>query len=98
MKFKLVTRMGTLRYFPAFVALTILFVLIARVAESSGLAPQEFIQTGILHDKICYMGSYLIVCPSTAPPYETILLILAAIFVLGLWAIPKTQHSSNKTR
>jgi hypothetical protein len=98
MKFKPMTLLGALRYFPAFVALTILLVLIARAVENSSLASQEFIQTGILHDKICYMGSYLIVCPSTAPPYEAILLILGAIFVLGLWAIPKTQVSSNKTR
>jgi len=72
--------------------------LVARIAEGSNLPPQEFIRTGILHDSVCYMGSYLIVCPSTAPPFETILLALAAIFLVGLWAIPKTSQAIKKSK
>jgi hypothetical protein len=84
------------RYLPAMVAVPILLVLIARVVESSDLAAQEFVQTGLLYDKICYMGSYLIVCPYTAPPYETALLILAALFVVTLWARPGSRGPPNK--
>ena len=85
-----------IRYIPAIVAVAILLVLIARVVESSSLPTQEFIQIGLLYDKICYMGSYLIVCPDTAPPYEVILLILAALFVLTIWTVPVKQQRLNK--
>ena len=84
------------RYFLALVGLAIVLVLIARVNEGGSLAPQEFIRTGIFHDSVCYMGSYLIVCPSTAPPYETILVVLAAIFLVGLWVSPRSRQASEK--
>jgi uncharacterized membrane protein YdjX (TVP38/TMEM64 family) len=86
----------TLRFLPAIIAVPILLVLIARVIESSNLAAQEFIQTGLLYDKICYMGSYLIVCPYTAPPYEIILLILGALFVIAIWAATHGLRQRSK--
>ena len=84
-----------LRGFLALVGIAIVLVLIARIIEAGSLAPQEFIRTGILHDNVCYMGSYLIVCPSTAPPYETFLVVLAAIFLVGLWVAPRTLLSKK---
>jgi len=55
------------RCIPGIAAVAILLVLIARIVESSSLAAQEFVRTGLLYDKICYMGSYLIDCPYTTP-------------------------------
>jgi hypothetical protein len=62
--------------------------MIARLVEAVSLPPPEFIKVGALYDKVCYMGSYLIVCPSTAPPYETTLIILAALFAITIWIFP----------
>ncbi|HUK50583.1 MAG TPA: hypothetical protein VLV18_06060 [Terriglobales bacterium] len=77
-------------------ALAITLILIARAIEGWDLPSQEFIKTGLLNDKICYMGSYLIVCPLTAPPYETALIILTALFLVAVWIMPRRQKTREK--
>jgi hypothetical protein len=88
MKPRTVTPMRLQPYVSAILAICILLVLFARMIESSSLALQEFIKLGLVYDGICYMGSYLILCPSTSPPYATTLVVLAVFLSLTIWIVP----------
>ena len=82
-------------YLSAILGIGLSLVFFARVIESVRLSTQEFIEVGLLYDKICYMGSYLIVCPYTAPPYETALIILALSFAIAIWIIPGKRSATK---
>ena len=72
------------------VAATILLliaVFLARTLELRGHSGRAFIRSSLLHDTICYVGSYeMIVCPYTTQPYETYMTILA-ILIVSTWAV-----------
>jgi hypothetical protein len=64
-----------------------ILVVVVRSWEVYGGSGRAFIRSGLMFDKLCYLGSFEItVCPYTLPPYETFLAILAVLLVLSLWA------------
>lgn len=65
----------------------IVAVVVARILQPLSYSSQAFIQSGLLYDKVCSNGSYeMVVCPYTAPPYETFTGILAVLLVILIWA------------
>jgi hypothetical protein len=72
-------------------------ILLARTLETYGNL--AFIKSGLFYDKVCYKGSYeFIVCPSTVPPYETLLAILGILLVVFTWtgARAESPHARGK--
>jgi hypothetical protein len=61
----------------------IVLVFVARTLQVSSYSTQAFVEIGLFSDKVCSNGSYeMVVCPYTAPPYETIMILLAALLVI----------------
>ena len=79
----------------------ILFVidLIARFVYPITYAKGAFVQIGLMYDKVCYLGSYeMIVCPSSAPPFETLAVILTMLFLafrLVEWKTPTAPRGRS---
>jgi hypothetical protein len=71
-------------------ALAILGVLVARISETLSLLGQSAIQIGLLHDSICYLGSYeIVVCSAILPPYETVIAVLVAALAILIFSGPR---------
>ena len=74
------------------VGLLVAITFIARMIQPLNYPGHPFIQTGLFYDKICALGSYeMIVCPYTAPPYETLISILAIVLVVLVWAYSRKK-------
>ncbi len=70
----------------------LIIVFLARAVETYRYLDQAAIMPGLFRDSVCYRGSYeIIVCPYTAPPYETVMLILVALLTICAWANAKKK-------
>jgi len=71
------------RYAVAATSILIVVILVARILEPGGYSSHAFIESGLMFDKICTVGSYdMVVCPYTVPPYETFMSILGVLLVV----------------
>lgn len=71
------------RYAIGLIIVLIVALFAARVFEPAGYSSHAFIESGLFLDKICTVGSYeMVVCPYTAPPYETFMSILGFLLVV----------------
>jgi hypothetical protein len=74
------------RYAIGMIVVLIVLLFVARVAEPEGYSSRAFIESGFFLDKICTAGSYeMVVCPYTAPPYETLMSILGVLLIIFIW-------------
>lgn len=79
-------RKRVLSYSIGVIGLLIIVVFLLRLSATSGYPGPVFIQSGLYYDRICYVGSYeMVVCPYTAPPYETIMAVLAVVLLFLFW-------------
>ena len=75
------------RVLPYVFACLLIIVFIARSFELFSRSGRVFIESGILSDRLCYLGSFeMIICPAYLPPYETFLAVLAIMLVVSMWA------------
>lgn len=82
----------SLRYAVRILIFLMVIVFLARAVETYRYWGQAAIVPGLFNDSVCYRGSYeIIVCPYTAPPYETVMFILAALLVICVWANAKKK-------
>lgn len=71
--------------------IVLVIVFLARILYPIYYSSRAFIQIGLFNDKICYVGSYeMIVCPYSAPPFETFIVIFVILFVIFRVAERKT--------
>lgn len=57
----------------------------ARIIHPRLYSNSAFIQLGLFYDRICATGPFeMAVCPYWAPPYETLILILAALLIASI--------------
>jgi hypothetical protein len=74
------------RYAIGLIVVLIVVLFVARVVEPGDYSSHAFIESGLFSDKICTVGSYeMVVCPYTAPPYETCMSILGVLLVVFIW-------------
>jgi len=74
------------RYGVSVTSALIVVLFVARILEPGGYSSHAFIEIGLFFDRVCTVGSYeMIVCPYTAPPYETLMSILGLLLVLFIW-------------
>jgi len=74
------------RYAIGLIIVLIVVLFVSRILEPGGYSSQAFIESGLFLDKICTVGSYeMVVCPYSAPPYETFMSILGLLLVVFIW-------------
>jgi hypothetical protein len=77
-----VDRKHVLSYSIGAIGLLVIVVFLLRLSATGGYPGTVFLQSGLLYDRVCYVGSYeMVVCPYTALPYETIMAMLAVLLV-----------------
>jgi hypothetical protein len=83
------------RYAIGVISVLIVVIFVARILEPRSYSSQAFIESGVLYDKICTIGSYeMIVCQYTAPPYETFMVLLGLLLVVFIWISGSVTSSS----
>lgn len=85
-------RKRRLPYLIGGILLLMFIVFLARTLEVSNYSGLVILRSGLFYDKVCYKGSYeMIVCPHTAPPYETFWAILSILLIISIWAVFKKK-------
>lgn len=85
-------RKRRLPYLVGGILLLMLIVFVARTLEISNYSGLVILRVGLFYDRVCYKGSYeMIVCPYTAPPYETLWAILSILLIISIWTVFKKK-------
>jgi len=89
-------RSRILPYIIGVISVLITAIFVVRMLQPRGYSSQAFIQSGLFYDKVCTIGSYeMVVCPYTAPPYETFMSLLGLLLVVFIWLdYRKEQHDA----